>query len=523
MVGREEGSFVSAAYAGVAEQDVFSGAREQAEVMENHLRSPESMRNTHTELEEFIEKEGREYQRRLLQAHFEIRAERERPVEVKGSDGIDRKHRRRSVRALLSVVGEVEVERMAYQATDVPGLHPMDAVLNLPDELYSHSVRRRCAEEAASCSFDEVVERLRKSTGASVPKRQVEELAERAARDFDEFYATRAVQVEDTQALLVLSFDGKGIAMRHEDLRPATKKAAEAGRHKLKKRLSKGEKRNRKRMAQVATIYTVDPWVRSPLDIVNDLRPVHDVAAPRPRPVNKRVWASVEKPPKEVISATFEEGLRRDPERRRHWVALVDGNKDQITQIKSAAKKAGVKITIVLDIIHVLEYLWEAAYCFYDDGTKEAEQWVTCRLQELLEGCTAGDIARTIRRHAASRTLDDRVLVILDGCISYLVKYRTLLHYDRALAAGLPIATGVIDGACRYLVKDRMDRTGARWSLHGAEAVLRLRSLRASGDFDAYWEFHLQQEYVRTHPARYAGGKVPSPLPPQRPMLRRVK
>jgi hypothetical protein len=491
--------------------------------MEKHLRSSESMESTHAELERFVTEQGREYERRLLQAHLELRSEREKPVDVKGADSVARKHRRLSNRALLSVVGEVDVPRAVYQAPGVTGLHPMDAALNLPDELYSHSVRRYVADNAARSSFDEVVEGLRKVTGATVPKRQVEQLAERAAQDFDAFYATRAVEAEKTQALLVLSFDGKGIAMRREDLRPATRKAAETTNHKLTKRLSKGEKRNRKRMTEVATVYTVEPWVRSPLDIVNDLRPVQDVAAPRPRPVNKRVWASVEKSPKEVISEAFAEGLRRDPEGLRRWVVLVDGNKDQLTLVKRAAKKAGVEITIVLDIIHVLEYLWKAAHCFFDDGTKEAEQWVTCRLQELLEGRTAGAIASTIRRHAASRVLDMGKAVTLDTCIGYLVKHRTLLHYERALEDGLPIATEVIEGACRHLVKDRMDRTGARWSLRGAEAVLRLRSLRSSGDFDAYWAFHLRQEYDRTHRARYAGGDVPSPLPPPRPKLRRVK
>ena len=514
---------MSAVYAAATSQDPFKRAQEQAEAMEKHLRSSDSMKSTHDELEGFVVNEGREYQRRLLQAHLELRAERERPVEVKGADSVPRKRRRLSSRALMSIVGEVDVPRAAYQAPGVPGLHPMDAALNLPDELYSHSVRRYVAENAARSSFDEVVEDLRKVTGATVPKRQVEELAERAAQDFDAFYSNRAVEVENTQALLVLSFDGKGIAMRLEDLRPATRKAAETGKHKLKKRLSKGEKRNRKRMAQVATIYTVDPWVRSPLDIVNELRPVRDVAEKRPRPVNKRVWASVEKSPKEVISAAFAEGLRRDPERRRRWVVLVDGNKDQITRVKRAAKKACVEITIVLDIIHVLEYLWKAAHCFFADGTKEAEQWVTCRLRELLSGCTAGAVASTIRRHAASRVMGMGAAVTLDTCIGYLVKHRTLLHYERALEDGLPIATGVIEGACRYLVKDRMDRTGARWSLQGAEAVLRLRSLRSSGDFEAYWAFHLQQEHDRTHRARYAGGDVPSPLPSPRPTLRRIK
>jgi hypothetical protein len=97
------------------------------------------------------------------------------------------------------------------------------------------------------------------------------------------------------------------------------------------------------------------------------------------------------------------------------------------------------------------------------------------------------------------------------------------MKYAEALADGLPIATGVIEGACRYLVKDRMDITGARWSLTGAEAVLRLRAIRASGDFDAYWEFHLAQEHARNHAERYEDAKVPDVLPPPRPRLRCVK
>ena len=151
---------MSAAYAAATGQDPFRSAREQAEAMEKHLRSSESMESTHAELEGFVVNEGREYQRRLLQAHFELRAERERPVEVKGADSVPRKHRRISQRALMSVVGEVDVPRAAYQAPGVPGLHPMDAALNLPDELYSHSVRRHVAESAACSSFDEVVEGL---------------------------------------------------------------------------------------------------------------------------------------------------------------------------------------------------------------------------------------------------------------------------------------------------------------------------------------------------------------------------
>jgi len=97
----------------------------------------------------------------------------------------------------------------------------------------------------------------------------------------------------------------------------------------------------------------------------------------------------------------------------------------------------------------------------------------------------------------------------VDKCANYLLKYAEFLRYDQYLVSGLPIATGVIEGACRHLIKDRMDLTGARWSLQGAEAVLRLRSLRSSGDFEEYWRFHEKEELERNHVTRYAG---PIPL-----------
>jgi hypothetical protein len=311
--------------------------------------------------------------------------------------------------------------------------------------------------------------------------------------------------------------------MRHEDLRPATQKAAENTARKLSSRVCKGEKRNRKRMAEVATVYTVARWERTPMDVVQSLRPLRDTSTPRPRPVNKRVWASIAKTTSEVITEAFAEALRRDPDRRRRWVVVVDGNLDQLALVRKAARKAQVDVTIIIDVIHVLEYLWKAAYCLYDEGSKQAEDWVELRLIDLLSGRRGGHVACTLRRHAEQRGLEGEQRAAIDRAAGYLVKYTRLLRYDRALADGLPIATGVIEGACRYLVKDRMDRTGARWSLGGAEAVLRLRALRASGDFDAYWAFHIEREHERNHRRRYANEVAPCLLPRSQPRLRRVK
>jgi hypothetical protein len=259
------------------------------------------------------------------------------------------------------------------------------------------------------------------------------------------------------------------------------------------------------------------------MDVVHDLRPVHDVQQKRPRPSNKQVSASVVLNAEQVIAEKFREGLRRDPERKRRWVVLVDGNKDQIAAIRKAAKEHGVQITLIIDLIHVLEYLWKAAYCFHGDGTKQAEAWVEQRLIGLLQGQSAGYLAKGMRRNADARRLSAKDRAPVDECARYLVNHSKLLHYDRALRDGLPIATGVIEGACRYLVRDRMDRTGARWSLAGAEAILRLRALVTNDDFADYWTFHLAREYERNHAARYAEGCVPCPLPDTQRKLRRVK
>jgi hypothetical protein len=507
----------------IQEVDAFEAVDGHLGVMKERLTSPEMMSAEHSELESYVIKQGLELQRRLLQAHMELRAAREKRVVVKGSDGVERTTTRESSRPLVTLVGEVDVPRTAYQARDVNGLHPMDSVLNLPRAAYSHGVERFVAEHAAIMSFDDVQQELARYTGARVAKRQVEEITARAATDFETFYAERreAGEIEErTRDPLVMTFDGKGIVMVPEDLRPATKKAASKAVRKLTTRLTAGEKRNRKRMAEVAAIYTVPRFVRTPRDVIADLNGTRaqEDRPQRPAVRNKRVWATVAREPEDIIEEAFREASARDPRHQRQWSVLLDGNQDQLSIVQVAADKYG-PVFIVVDLMHVLEYLWRAAHALCGESTKEAEVWVQERLLHLLEGKPATTIAATLRREARIRTLEQRARTAVLDAADYLRKYAPYMRYAEAIEWGLPIATGVIEGACRYLVKDRMERGGARWTLAGAEAVLRLRALRASGDFDAYWELHLREEQRRNHAERYADGRIPDPLRP----LRRVK
>lgn len=509
---------------------LFLDAHQQLEALVVRLQSDECMAMTHSQAEGVVDVMGREVLRRVYQGYLAQRSEVEvrRPV-VGAHDGTARTHVRRRRRLLTSVFGEVTVERLCYGQRGMESLSVLDAELNLPPESFSLGVRRLVAIEASKCSFDETIVAVESMTGVDIPKRQAEELARRAGADFDAFYEQRkpAANVE-TGEVLVMTTDGKGVSMRRGDLRPATRKEASRRSHKLKKRLSKGEKTATRRMAQVAAVYTIQRFVRTAEDIAGTLGPTPGAereAPRRPRPEHKRVWASITKDAHDVIGEAFAEAARRDPARMKDWVVLVDGGEHQLDCVLEWASRSGTHVTVILDIIHVLEYLWGAARALHGEGRPETEEYVTERLLRILRG-KSSDVAAGMRRSATKRGLTASVREPIDKCADYLLKYSEYLRYDEYLAAGYPISTGVIEGACRYLVKDRMDITGARWSTPGAEAVLRLRAARASGDFDAYWAFHEARELDRNHLSSYANHAIPPAPPPisrRNPTLRVVQ
>ena len=204
----------------------------------------------------------------------------------------------------------------------------------------------------------------------------------------------------------------------------------------------------------------------------------------------------------------FDEATRRDPTHTRPWVALVDGANQRIDRTHAEAASRGVSVHILVDFVHVVEYLWKATWCFHAEGDPAAETWVHAKARDVLAG-RARSVAATIRRTATTRRLTGTARKRADEAARYLTNKAPYLDYPTALAGGWPIATGVIEGACRFLVSDRLDITGARWGLAGAEAVLQLRALRTNGDFNDYWTFHQAQERQRIHAARYADNVIP--------------
>ena len=365
--------------------------------------------------------------------------------------------------------------------------------------------RRLAARESARGSFAEAAETIARISGQRLGNRQVEELAGRAAVDFDQFYAQRPGHLSLAGEVLVLSYDGKGVLLRPQALRPATAQAPARATPKLATRISRGEKHQRKRMAEVGSVYDATPISRTPEDILTP------PGRPRPGPARPRAhgtWltASITAAADEVIGQVFDEADRRDPAHHRRWVVLVEGNTHQIQRTHAQARAHHVEVTIVIDFVHVIEYVWKAAWWLFDEGDPAAENWVRTQGLRILHG-HRDEVVTTLRRSAADLHPSQRAGA--QACARYLTNTGPSLDYRSALTQGWPIATGVIQGACRHLIKDRMDLTGARWALPSTEAILKLRALLSNDDFDDYWDYHLTQEKHRIHEANYQNRVIP--------------
>jgi hypothetical protein len=467
---------------------------------------------SHAELEEHLDTAGRQLLRQLLQDHLDLRAAREeeqlrvgpRPV-VTGPEGRARPWRETGhSRRLSCMFGTVRVTRIAWRGPGVGNVHPADAALSLPAGRHSMGLRRLAVTEAVRGSFDQARDAVERRCGNVLGKRRLEEIVVAAAVDVDGFYQGRIPVPCTADMPLVLQVDGKGVVMRPAALREATRKAAAKAATTHRGRLAPGEKPNRKRMATVACVLDTRPAVRRPHDVIHPPGGRSGDRPARPGPVAERKWctASLVRPPEQVIADAFDQAHARDPLHWRTWVVLVDGARHQLDLITAEADRRDRRVHILLDFVHVAEYVWAAAHAFHKPGTTQAEIWAADHLTAILAG-HAADVAEAMTAQAAREHLPAAGRDAVEACHRYLAGHLDQLHYDTALASGWPIATGAVEGACRHLIADRLDITGARWSLVGAEAVLKLRALISNGDLEAYWAFHLRKEHQRNHKSRY--------------------
>jgi hypothetical protein len=406
----------------------------------------------------------------------------------------------RHKRRLVTIFGAFVLERTVYGSREGQKIEfvPVDNRLQLPESEFSYVLQdwdqELCVEEA----FGKAASTIERILALKQSVDSLERMNVQMSQRVGDYREERPIPApEDEGELLVYGADGKGVVMRREEPAPAGHR-------------TKGEKASQKRMAIVGTAYSVDRHMRTAEQIVAALfrDPQPTPASPRPAPRNKHVWASlprrdadgVLKPAVDIVYPwLLNEVAERNPGLVKEMVCLHDGQESLWdARAKHLPKK---NTTDILDLLHVTPRLWQAAHVFCSEGSEAAERFVRRRLLKVLQG-KSHLVVRGLREMASKRQLTGAKKRTMTKVCRYLEQNRERLHYDVYLARGYPIASGAVEGACRHLVKDRMERAGMHWTESGAQAMLDVRSTWVNGDWEPYQTYYREREMSRLYPHR---------------------
>ena len=403
------------------------------------------------------------------------------------------------MRRYLSIFGELLIRRCVYAQREKQRIEraPLDERLGLPAGEFSYVLedwlQRLCVKE----SFLEGLASLRILLGVAPSQRAAEQMNQLMAQEAETFRAQHVVPPPDEEAeVLVATADGKGVPMR----RPLEERVRSGHRR------GKGEKANKKQMSYVGAVYSIDRFRRTVDDVVDEVQRKQRTRD-RPQPQHKQLWAEMTRVA-EGESCTGRERLfvemavachERDPQRTKTLVCLMDGE----ASLWDVQREWLPRAVGILDLFHVLQRLWQAAHCFHSEKSREAEEFVTHRLRLLLQG-KVGQVIGGLRRWLEQHDLRGEKRRTVNAVIRYYENNRHHMRYDEYLAAGYPIGSGVVEGACRHLVKDRLEQTGMRWTVNGAQAMLHLRAIYLNGQWNAFVNYRIETEQTRLYTQKAA-------------------
>jgi hypothetical protein len=421
------------------------------------------------------------------------------------SDGGDwRRLEQHHQRRYVSIFGVFELSRVVYgsRAGQKIEFVPLDNRLQLPSSVYSYVLQDWAQGLCVESAFGQVATTLQRLLGLKLSVDSLERMNEHVAERVEAYRENRPAPAATTEGeIMVASADGKGIVMRRQadDPAPASHR-------------TKGEKASQKQMATVASVYSVDPHVRTAEDVVAALfRDEPEKPRPaRPEPCHKQVWASLPRVVDgqvtssiDLVHAALLEQLVQRNRLAHQWlrpmVFLYDGQEALWDARARHLPAGGVD---VLDLLHVTPRLWQAAHVFHPEGSAAAEAFVRARCLRVLRGQVA-EVRRGLGVMAAKHGLTGSRQKTIAQICGYFKKNQERMRYDEYLAAGYPIASGVIEGACRHLVKDRMERAGMHWTPTGAQAMLNVRSVYVNGDWEQYQGYRIDHETQLLYPHRH--------------------
>lgn len=407
-------------------------------------------------------------------------------------------------REYVTVFGPFQLERTAYGVREGQKIElmPLDARLQLPGSKFSFLLQDWDQMLTTEQPYAQVSRVLEKILGLRQHVDSLERMSRQMSDDAEHFcWSHEPPPAEEEGEILVESADGKGVPIR----RPADTAPIHEHQHKS------GPKPDRKKMAIVATVYTVDRFVRTPQNVVDALFRAtveQDQRSKRPRPQHKRVYARLSLEDAEgnfldaqpvVLGWMDQEVRQRRGDGQKEIVRIMDGQ-PSLWDTSDVLQDDLPKVD-VLDLLHVTPRLWQAAHVFHKSNSKQAEAFVRSRVLQILQGRVLS-VVRGLRRmvslHKPSLSKRENIAKIC----GYFENNSHRMRYDKYLSKGYPIASGAIEGACRHVIKDRLERTGMNWTKPGAQAVLSLRAVFVGGHWDSFMQHRIKREIDRLYPNR---------------------
>jgi hypothetical protein len=427
---------------------------------------------------------------KLLTLFLVVRSEGCQREAIERATGEKLSYERDRKRDYFSIFGKIRLWRPYFYKKGEGGESPLDEELGLGDDCYSDLVREISDYLGVYNVYHKSGDILGRLLGLDLSNRVIKENIAEDAVDVESYYAQKAAPAPQTEAeILVIQADGKGVPLIYDEPCPTTKPV----------RLGKGQKRGRKKEAVVTTVYTIAPHPRTPQQVVDSFFDPQETKTKvsRPRPQNKQVWATLDGKDA-ALDRLLKQVANRQGEHIQHRVALSDG----CEALQSRIQDRFAPFTLILDFIHADEYLWNVANSLLGENHPQRLAWMKEHTLQILSGQTEQLIAQ-FRQMAQDNQYSAAQQAQLTKTANYFERNLPYMDYATYLKRGWPIASGVIEGACRHFVKDRCELSGMRWERTGAEALLHLRAVAENGDWDDYHLFRKHQRQLRLYHSPY--------------------
>jgi hypothetical protein len=383
----------------------------------------------------------------------------------------------------FSIFGKLAFERAYFYAWGGSGHCPLDEALSLPEHCYSDLLMESAELLGVEGAYGKGLQVVVRLLGLNMPELALETSVAEHSQTVKAYYHQKAaIPCTEEGPILVAQADGKGVPLVRREL-------------DLKVRRGKGDKKTHKKEAIATAVYTIDPYFRTPQEVLNALFKKGEPSAERPVPRHKQIFASL-KGKEQALKRLATWVQRREGTHISQRVALTDGAEP--LQKHMLACLPG--FPLVLDIIHTVEYLWKAGTALYGETDPHRTEWVEAQTLQLLSSHTE-QVIQLLDDKANSLVHNSQSARSLCRVANYFRRNLPYMDYAEYLRRGWPIGTGVIEGTCRHLVNDRMELSGMRWTIAGAGALLALRAVNENGDWEDFHTFRRARQHQNLYGA----------------------